>query len=638
MPKFNRQNFIIFGALIFADVLLLVGVDYLAMLVRFDFNPLMFPQKIKEGMWQFLPWQVAITLVIFWLGRMYHFIWRNVGARDVIKMVWVTAIASVTCYVVERMACFTQSRSVEFMKIVLEMLFIVGIRSAYRIISVVNHRRRRENGRPGENTMLIGAGEAGRMLIREMLISRRASGKLCCVIDDDESKMGKYIDGVPIVGGRDTILYNVQKYDITQIIFAIPTAPASDKKEILDICKDTECRIKTLPGIYQLLENGAGYLSSVQDVQVEDLLGRESIRLDLASLREFLGGKTVLVTGGGGSIGSELCRQIARYKPKKLIILDIYENNAYDIQQEILRVHGADFPLRTVIASVRDKERIYDIFQQEHPDIVFHAAAHKHVPLMESCPAEAVKNNIFGTYHVVRAAEKFGTEKFILISTDKAVNPTNFMGATKRFCEMILQSRVDSPTEYCAVRFGNVLGSNGSVVPLFQKQIANGGPVTITDKRIIRYFMTIPEATQLVLEAGTMAKQSEIFVLDMGDPVKILDLAEKLIKLSGLEPYKDIDIKEIGLRPGEKLYEELLIKSETLTKTENKKIFIEQQGVLDPDEIMDGLVELDEALSKDAPDEELVRIMKRYVPTYRDPKEVNEQAIMEREKATVGSK
>jgi FlaA1/EpsC-like NDP-sugar epimerase len=395
----------------------------------------------------------------------------------------------------------------------------------------------------------------------------------------------------------------------------------------LDICKDTGCRLRSLPGLYQML-NGEVNLAAVKDVEVEDLLGREPVHLDNAALGNFLGGKVVMVTGGGGSIGSELCRQIARYQPRTLIVLDIYENNAYDIQQELRSIYRDKLDLRVEIASVRDKQKIYELFDKYHPQIVFHAAAHKHVPLMEACPEEAVKNNVFGTYHVVRAAEKYGAEKFVMISTDKAVNPTNFMGATKRFCEMILQSRSNSATEFCAVRFGNVLGSNGSVVPLFKKQIAAGGPVTITDKRIIRYFMTIPEAAQLVLQAGAMAKQSQIFVLDMGEPVKILTLAENLIRLSGMEPYTDIEIREVGLRPGEKLYEELLMKSERLSKTENSKIFIEQQEAISEVRIMDHLRHLDKALSSGYTDEELIALMKQIVETYHDPDEVNRQAVV----------
>lgn len=474
--------------------------------------------------------------------------------------------------------------------------------------------------------MLIGAGESGRMLSRELRTSAQVQGRLCCVIDDNPQLHGKYLDGVRIVGGRDQIENAAKRYNITQILFAIPTIQQEEKAAILNICKMTGCRLRVLPGLYQLL-NGEVSLSAVKDVQVEDLLGRTPVQLNKAVVSDFLEDKVVMVTGGGGSIGSELCRQIATCHPHRLIILDIYENNAYDIQQELKRTYGPKLDLRVEIATIRDKRRIYQIFEQYHPDVVFHAAAHKHVPLMEECPDEAIKNNIFGTYHVVRAAEKYGVKKFVMISTDKAVNPTNLMGATKRFCEMILQSRRGSSTEFCAVRFGNVLGSNGSVIPLFKRQIANGGPVTITDKRIIRYFMTIPEAAMLVLEAGAMAKQSQIFVLDMGQPVKILTLAENLIRLSGLEPYKDIEIKEIGLRPGEKLYEELLMQSEHLLTTENEKIFVEEQQLIPQRDIMCGLISLDNFVSAQRPKDELIALMRYLVPTFRDPDEVNREAV-----------
>ncbi len=364
------------------------------------------------------------------------------------------------------------------------------------------------------------------------------------------------------------------------------------------------------------------YLSDVKDVNMEELLGREPVRLDTAMIAGFLRGKVILVTGGGGSIGSELCRQIARYQPKKLIILDIYENNAYDLQQELIFRHP-NINLHLEIASIRDKERIFRVFDACRPEIVFHAAAHKHVPLMEHCPEEAIKNNIFGTYHVVCAAEQYGVKKMVMISTDKAVNPTNILGATKRFCEMLLQSRCGSRTEFCAVRFGNVLGSNGSVVPLFQRQILSGGPVTLTDRRVSRYFMTIPEAVQLVLEAGAMAERGQIFVLDMGEPVKILTLAEKLIRLSGMEPYEDVQIKEIGLRPGEKLYEELLTSQETQLKTANQKIFVAQQERISGEYVMDGLNRLEKAVSEHKDSESLVRLMKQIVTTYCAPEEVN---------------
>ncbi|WP_243411676.1 polysaccharide biosynthesis protein [Pseudoflavonifractor capillosus] len=515
--------------------------------------------------------------------------------------------------------------SVWVMVFVFQLCGLVGVRCALRLWSVVQYSYGRGN-KGEERIMLIGAGESGRMLSRELRSSPQVKGRLCCVIDDNPQLHGKYLDGVRIVGGRDQIEDAAKRYDITQILFAIPTIQQEEKAAILNICKMTGCRLRVLPGLYQLL-NGEVSLSAVKDVQVEDLLGRTPVQLNKAVVSDFLEDKVVMVTGGGGSIGSELCRQIATCHPRRLIILDIYENNAYDIQQELKRTYGPRLDLYVEICSIRDKKRVYQIFEQYHPDVVFHAAAHKHVPLMEDCPDEAIKNNIFGTYHVVRASEKFGVKKFVMISTDKAVNPTNLMGATKRFCEMILQSRRGSSTEFCAVRFGNVLGSNGSVIPLFKRQIANGGPVTITDKRIIRYFMTIPEAAMLVLEAGAMAKQSQIFVLDMGQPVKILTLAENLIRLSGLEPYKDIEIKEIGLRPGEKLYEELLMQSEHLLTTENEKIFVEEQQLIPQRDIMCGLISLDNFVSAQRPKDELIALMRYLVPTFRDPDEVNREAV-----------
>ena len=626
MTRFTKEGVLKRLIQFLLDALLIISAGGIALLARFDFSFEAIPSQFIEMWWKYMPLQIVLTIIIFWFCRMYHYIWRNVSAQDVGKMVLSVVVAYAVYFGLTGLMDVGLPRSVHFIELMMGLILLVGIRCALRFWEIFRSLLRRRGNDFRNRVMLIGAGEAGRMLAREMLTSAHLNAQICCVIDDNESKWGRFLEGVPIVGGRDTILYNVRKYDISEIVFAIPAASAAQRKEILEICRDSGCRVKTIPGLYQVV-NGDVSLSDVKDVQVEDLLGRESIRLELDSLRSFLGGKTVLVTGGGGSIGSELCRQIARYRPKKLVILDMYENNAYDVQQELLRTWGGTLNLQVIIASIRDKERIYEIFRTVQPDIVFHAAAHKHVPLMEDCPTEAVKNNIFGTYHVVRAAEKFGVEKFIMISSDKAVNPTNVMGATKRFCEMILQSRAGSPTEFCAVRFGNVLGSNGSVVPLFKKQIAEGGPVTITDKRIIRYFMTIPEAVQLVLEAGSMAKQSEIFVLDMGEPVKIIDLAENLIRLSGLEPYRDIEIKEVGLRPGEKLFEELLMTSETLTATENKKIFIEKQGSLTQEEIMQDLMRLDEALGNNISDAELLSLMKQMIPTYHDPEEVNEKAI-----------
>lgn len=607
------------------DTLLMVSSYALALLIRFDFHWSQIPMTYVRSWAPCLIVQLIVTAIVFFWRRMYHYIWRTVNAHDVIRM----CVSVVLAFALSNLCCVFLSlplpASVWVMVFVFQLCGLVGERCALRLWSVVQYSYGRGN-KGEERIMLIGAGESGRMLSRELRSSPQVKGRLCCVIDDNPQLHGKYLDGVRIVGGRDQIEDAAKRYDITQILFAIPIIQPEEKAAILNICKMTGCRLRVLPGLYQLL-NGEVSLSAVKDVQVEDLLGRSPVQLNKAVVSDFLEEKVVMVTGGGGSIGSELCRQIATCHPRRLIILDIYENNAYDIQQELKRQYGTRLDLRVEICSIRDKKRVYQIFEQYRPDVVFHAAAHKHVPLMEECPDEAIKNNIFGTYHVVRAAEKYGVKKFVMISTDKAVNPTNLMGATKRFCEMILQSRRGSSTEFCAVRFGNVLGSNGSVIPLFKRQIANGGPVTITDKRIIRYFMTIPEAAMLVLEAGAMAKQSQIFVLDMGQPVKILTLAENLIRLSGLEPYKDIEIKEIGLRPGEKLYEELLMQSEHLLTTANDKIFVEEQQVIPQRDIMCGLISLDNFVSAQRPKDELIALMRYLVPTFRDPDEVNREAV-----------
>ena len=627
MPKISNNTVIMKCFIAVLDAMITAVSGGAALLARFDFVFSQIP-AVYVAVWQsFLPFQIILTIAIFAVCRMYRFVWHNVGLHDAVRMFASSAAAFAAELILQAIMGYRLPNSVNFIQFVVATILFIGMRCSVRIFSelTLNWGKRKDKG---ERIMLIGGGAAGRMLVQEMRSSDKTNGRVCCIIDDNAAKHGKYIDGIPIVGGREMIPELVKREHITQIILAMPAASSETQSEILSICSGTGCRVRKVPGLYQLV-NGEVSMSTVRDIRIEDLLGREPVELDTDALAAFLGGRVVMVTGGGGSIGSELCRQIARYAPKMLIIVDIYENNAYDIQQELHRTYGERLDLRVEIASVRDKDKIYELFELYRPELVFHAAAHKHVPLMEHNPAEAVKNNIFGTYHVVRAAEKYGTRKMVMISTDKAVNPTNFMGATKRFCEMIMQSRFDSPTEYCAVRFGNVLGSNGSVVPLFRQQIAEGGPVTITDKRIIRYFMTIPEASQLVLEAGAMARQGQIFVLDMGKPVKILDLAENLIRLSGLEPYQDIAIIETGLRPGEKLYEELLIAGNDLIATGNKKIFAEQQGELDRDAIMQGLEELDAALLEHRSNEELVALMKRLVPAYRDPETVNaERAAM----------
>ena len=627
--------------IMFFDALCVTISGSLAYLVRFDFSFNAIPKSYLAMWFHFLPLYIAVTIACFLLFRMYRYVWHNISVNDVARM----AVSVIAAFVISTVLSvllgneMPRSRSVLFMQFVFQLVLLVGGRCFFRFWDSIQQSMKQMRSSTGERIMLVGAGQAGQILARELLTNRKIDAKVCCVIDDDQNKWNKYFEGAPIIGGREMIPTAARNEGITQILVAMPSVPPQELSEILNICNSTGIHTKTLPGVYQFV-TGEASLANVRDVQVEDLLGRAPVQLNTEVVDRFISGRTILVTGGGGSIGSELCRQIAARSPKKLIILDIYENNAYDIQQELRRSYGKKLDLEVIIASVRDKARIYEIFDELRPDVVFHAAAHKHVPLMETCPAEAIKNNIFGTYHVVRAAEKYGVKKFVMISTDKAVNPTNVMGATKRFCEMILQSRKDSPTEYCAVRFGNVLGSNGSVVPLFKKQIEEGGPVTVTDKRIIRYFMTIPEAAQLVMEAGAIAKQSQIFVLDMGEPVKILDLAEKLIRLSGYEPYKEIEIKEIGLRPGEKLYEELLMSSETLSKTENKKIFVEQQQEIDPRQIMDNLEKLDKAVTEEnLPDEELVTLLRSMIPTYHAPEEVNRKAVaaMRTERSTVSA-
>ena len=605
------------------DIMMLLVAGGLALLLRYEFSFEAIPTEVKSTVLHLIYWRIPIFLAAFLLLRMYHFMWRSVSAPDVAYMLCVTMGCYALFDVISAALGDRLPTSVYVIELLCGVFLLTGSRCAFRLLDVLRNAVHRA-GSGDTRIMLIGGGEAGRVLAREFKVNRASVGTVCCIIDDNESKWGKYLSGIPIVGGRDQICDSVDKYGIDQIIFAIPTADAKSKREILHICQSTGCAVKTLPSIYDMVEKG-NYMANVKDIQVEDLLGRESIQLNLDAVRGLVEGKTVLITGGGGSIGSELARQTAKYDPKKLIILDIYENNAYDIQQELHRTYGDALNLQVIIASVRDRERIFDIFRTEQPELVIHAAAHKHVPLMEDAPMEAVKNNIFGTYNVVCAAEATGVKKFILISTDKAVNPTNFMGASKRFCEMILQSRAAGQTEFCAVRFGNVLGSNGSVVPLFRKQIENGGPVTVTDKRIIRYFMTIPEAVQLVLEAGSMAKRNEIFVLDMGDPVKILDLAENMIRLSGLRPYIDIEIKEIGLRPGEKLYEELLIQGENLSKTENNMIFVEQQQRISAEEIEENLAALRAAIERQTDGEEFIAMLHDMIPTYRSPEEVNSQ-------------
>lgn len=558
-----------------------------------------------------------------WASKSYDSLWRYAETDEYISMILMGALAYVVYFILQKLLPIPKIPSVLSLCIYsMSLLLMMTARFIYR------KYRMKANSRSQERKVrcaIIGAGNAGVSLLNEMKNNSCNHYQPVCFFDDDPEKIGKFIHGIEVKGKIDMMPLLLRNTMVTEIIFAIPSADPIRRKEILEMCSTLHCHVKVLPDTFAAVQSG-NLSQNVRNVKIDDLLGRERIVFNNQEVFDFLRGKVVMVTGGGGSIGSELCRQIAKRDPKKLVVVDIYENNAYDLQQELKMEYGGKLNLKIEIASVRDREKVRELVEFYRPRIIFHAAAHKHVPLMEECPEEAVKNNVFGTYNVVHAADEFGVDKFVLISTDKAVNPTNVMGATKRFCEMILQSMKGvSKTEYAAVRFGNVLGSNGSVIPLFRRQIEAGGPVTVTDKRIIRYFMTIPEAAQLVLEAGAMAGSSEVFVLDMGQPVKILDLAENLIKLSGYVPYVDIDIVETGLRPGEKLYEELLMKSDGLIKTTSSKIFIERQQEISQQEMDQKLEILRQALQR-GDRESIRRAMKRVVPTFRDPEEVNREA------------
>lgn len=609
------------GFIILLDIILIGLADGLTLLLKYDFVDSDILVIKVPALIQYFLIQATIIGTVFWFRKIYYHIWTTITLQDVVYMCNTLFLAQVLICLCTWINTTALSVSTYFLSIIFQFIFLIGA----RCIPYLAKRLKIRVWIPSKHAkrmMLVHSKGSGDPFIREMKRQVNTNRKLCCILDYQSENEGKYLHGVPIIGGFEHIHSAAKAYEITDIVVAIPENPEL-RRQVLSLCKKTHCKVQILPEFDDLFQPQA--LLQTSDITMNDLLERSPIRLDANSVSNFLNNKTVLVTGGGGSIGSELCRQIVKYQPKCVIALDIYENSVYEVQQELKRTYGNGLNFQVEIASIRDKERVEQIFAHYQPDVVFHAAAHKHVPLMEHCPAEAIKNNVFGTYHVVRAAEKFKTKKFVMISTDKAVNPTNFMGATKRFCEMILQSRNHTNTEFCAVRFGNVLGSNGSVVPLFKQQIESGGPLTITDKRIVRYFMTIPEAVMLVLEAGAMAKQGEIFVLDMGKPVKILALAENLIWMSGLEPYKDIEIKEIGLRPGEKLYEELLMNKDNCIKTANRKIFIEKQQTISEEEIMNGLTSLDESITAKRSNEALIQLMKQIVPTFCNPEEVNQR-------------
>ena len=576
----------------------------LALWFRFDCRVSIIPQNYWNAFVHFAPIYTVLCLLVFWRLSLYNSIWRYASFRELSRVIYASVITSVIQIVGITFFFARMPISYYLIGMGFQFLFMAGIRFSYRFYLLLQaHLTRASNPEHPTRVMIIGAGNAGQLILRDALRTHNSNLEVRCIIDDNSNKWGRYIDGVPVVGGRDDIMAAVQKYSIERILVALPSISGEEKRDILNICKETGCQLKNLPGMYQMISDSIS-IGDMKDVSVEDLLGREPITVNMEDIYRYISGKTILVTGGGGSIGSELCRQVASHKPKRLIIFDVYENNAYDIQQELKETYPK-LPLTVLIGSVRDSRRIDSVFATYHPDIVYHAAAHKHVPLMEDSPCESIKNNVIGTYKTAYAALRHGCRRFVLISTDKAVNPTNIMGASKRLCEMVIQSfdravkngQADSlprlfthrpddsaglqarlpenpVTEFVAVRFGNVLGSNGSVIPLFKKQIAKGGPVTVTHPDIIRYFMTIPEAVSLVMQAGTYAKGGEIFVLDMGAPVKIDDLARNLIKLSGHKPDGDIPILYTGLRPGEKLYEEKLMAEEGLQTTENALIHL----------------------------------------------------------------
>lgn len=615
LEQFNRQKFIRVACLVIADALLINAAAFLALFVRFEFDfELLRQSGYLNGLVTYSWLNTLGALLIFYLMKLYDSLWEFASTAELIRVFVASVISAGLCVVGMMMLKISMPRSF----VLLYAGALTALCSALRLVyrELRRARMRSDGGIVQKHTMLIGGGQAGSMALREFQSSAHSENNVVCIIDDDRSKHGSYMRGVKIVGGRDDILQMAEKYGIEEIVLAIPSASRRNRLDILNICHLTGCSLRTLPGLYQLA-NGEVSIQSIKHVDIEDLLGRDTVKTDLNEVKAYVQGKVVLVTGGGGSIGSELCRQAAAMGPKQLIVFDIYENNAYDLQMELKHRHP-ELDLVVLIGSVRDETRVNNIFAKYHPDLVCHAAAHKHVPLMEDSPFEAIKNYVFGTYNVARAADRFGTQRFILISTDKAVNPTNVMGASKRICEMVVQTVNErSKTEFVAVRFGNVLGSAGSVIPLFRKQIKEGGPVTVTHKEIIRYFMTIPEAVQLIFQANAYANGGEIFVLDMGEPVKIDDLARNMIRLSGFEPDVDIKIEYTGLRPGEKLYEELLMSGEGLKKTKNDLIYIGSEVDFDKAEFEESLMEL-KAINETS-ERELREKIAQIVPTYHIP-------------------
>ena len=603
---FTRRLF-----LIAYDMMAVAASSVLSLLFRYSMVFGEIDPKYLDSVKSFMWIGILITVLVFYAFRLYHSLWAFAGVNEMQNVVTACTVSAAVQGIGLYIMGYPVPRSYYFMYALINIAFTLVSRFFYRFARGIKHKR--QNRKNGTSVMIVGAGEAANIIIKEIVSSSYSHMVIKCIVDDDRNKWGRYIQGIKVMGGRDKIVEYAAFYGIDEIFIAIPSAPRKTIKELTEICQETNCKLRTLPGMYQLV-NGEVNVSKLRNIDVEDLLGREPIKVDIDSILGYVQNKVVMVTGGGGSIGSELCRQIASHRPRQLLIIDIYENNAYDIQQE-LKVKYPELDLVVLIASVRNTNRMNDIFEVYRPDIVYHAAAHKHVPLMEDSPNEAIKNNVLGTWKTALASAHYGVGKFVLISTDKAVNPTNIMGASKRICEMIVQAFNNHyDTEFVAVRFGNVLGSNGSVIPLFRKQILAGGPVTVTHPDIIRYFMTIPEAVSLVLQAGAYAKGGEIFILDMGEPVKILDLAKNLIRLSGYKVDEDIRIEFTGLRPGEKLYEELLMDEEGLKDTDNKLIHVGKQIEFDETLFFKQLNTLKEAAQRESSD--IKFLIKEIVPTY----------------------
>ncbi len=613
--KFNRvRNLIV---LFLLDAVSIAGSFFAALWLRFEFSfdeidTIYFHNYFKSiGIW------IVLSIAVFLMFRLYSTILSFAGIEDLFRITEAYVVIAIVGVALAYIIGFDMPRSYYVMGVVFSYVCTIGIRFGRRIANSIYATiyKKHTTAAVGERIMIVGAGFAGKMLVREYAESDKLEGTVICLIDDNYYKKGRLLDGVPVVGGRDSIITTAKEYNIDKIIYAIPSGSGKDRKDILEICSKTGCKVEIIPGIYQLV-TGQVTMGKLRRVELQDLLGRDPIKVNLDEIYNYIGGKVVMVTGGGGSIGSELCRQIAMSQPKTLIIFDIYENNAYDIQMELKKQYP-ELDLVVLIGSVRNTARLDDILGHYRPDIVFHAAAHKHVPLMEDSPNEAIKNNVFGTYKMAKAAAKYGVKKFVLISTDKAVNPTNIMGASKRLCEMVVQmmNRESKNTEFVAVRFGNVLGSNGSVIPLFEKQISEGGPVTVTHPEITRFFMTIPEAVSLVLQAGYYASGGEIYILDMGQPVKIADMARNLIRLSGYDPDVDMKIVYTGLRPGEKLYEEILMDEEGLQGTENNLIHVGKPIVMDDEKFKKQLEELYHACQNESVN--MKELVAEIVPTYK---------------------